>query len=132
MSDLLTAPTAHPADLPTIPVYVNKSGTVRTFSPVPVDVEAVQFQGWSNASTIFKWTDGTMFVPRGYEHPLRRPHELNDNGTARPDAPEFLAIKSPDGEFRVDVNSWLVRKPSGEMHIYNHDMFSSNFAENLY
>jgi hypothetical protein len=119
----------HPAELPTLPVFINTSGTIRTFTPVQEDVEAVQFQGWNNAPRIFKWADGVMFVPRGYDHALRRPNEFESNGQLVVDAPEFLAVKSGDSEFRVDVDSWIVKKPSGEMHIYNHDMFSSTFVE---
>lgn len=128
-----TAPTpVHPAELPTIPVYINKSGSIRKFSTIPKDVEAVQFQGWSNANSIFDWTDGVMFVPRGYEHPLRYPDELDENGRTQPNAPEFLSVKGGGGDFRVDLNSWLVKNGDGQMHIYNHEMFSDNFSENMY
>lgn len=134
MSDQITIDTqpspVHPADLPTLAFQLNQSGTIRSFSPVPQEVQAVQFQGWSNAHRIFSWIDGVMFVPKGYDHQLRLPEEFDpQTKDLHQDAPEFLAVKAGNGVFRVDLGYWLVRLSNGEMHVYNNDMFASVFQE---
>jgi len=131
--DLAIQPSpASPTDMPTMKMFLNQSGTIRKFSPIQQDVDAVQFQGWSNASRIFGWIDGVMYVPKGFDHALRLPEEFDPNTRAlHPEAPEFLSVKSGGQEFRVDLNFWLVRLASGEMHVYNNDMFASIFAESF-
>lgn len=126
--DLATNPNGH--SMPTVPVHLAKAGTVREFTSIPVHVEAVQFLGWGNASTIFHWCDGVMYVPQGYDHQLRINDEFDKNaGRVRPDAAEYLSIKGADAPIRVDLGTWLVKKQNGEMHIYTNDQFAATFAE---
>lgn len=77
----------------------------------PQFAEVMKFEGWSNAHQIYEWIEGRVFfVPRGYEHALRRENEHDrSNHHILEDAPAFLVLDSTDeGKVRVDVGEWVV------------------------
>lgn len=75
----------------------------------PVEVTAMQFNGWSNAYAIFSWAGKGFFVPTGAEHPLRSDNE-KDGSTDNviPTAPAFFVIPTSNGNLRVNIGNWIV------------------------
>lgn len=109
----------------------NQSGSIRRFNKIPEEAEAVQFQGWQNAPEIFTWIEGIFFVPQGYEHKMRVTDEYDAvSGTIRNDAPEYLVFKG-DKEYRLDIETWIVRTAKGDLYFYNPEQFASIYQERV-
>lgn len=92
---------------------------VRSFTKKPVKVEAEQFRGWSGVEEIVAWIPGSFFVPTGYEHHLRRPHEFDrSRGDVLDDARSYLVIRQA-GEVtvRVDEYDWIIKEADGTIRI---------------
>lgn len=94
----------------------------------PVEIEAVQFKGWQNADEIRKWSPTCFFVPRGYEHILRRPAEYDrSNGHLLEDADSFLVIPTLEGEMRADERDWIIRGVQGEFYPCKPEIFAATY-----
>lgn len=103
----------------------------------PQFAEVMKFEGWSNVREIHDWLKGRIFfVPRGYEHALRRENEFDrSNHHILEDAAPFLVLDSTDqGKVRVDVGEWIVLGGShgddlGKMTQKDLDRFYSSAVE---
>jgi hypothetical protein len=114
------------------------TSSIKKYATIPVEVEAVQFQGWDNAAIIHSWSKGALFVPEGYEHALRIPEEYDEQGHLLAAASEFLVLKnasgaqSNNGELRVDKGSWIVKTKDGAIHVYPEELFKQYYSEMMF
>lgn len=106
---------------------------IRKFSSIPEEIDAIQFRDWQSATDIFTFGEGFMYVPQGYEHRLRRPEEFDhSNGALFNGASEFLVFKTEQGEYRVDLGFWVLKKATGDVLVYHDDQFKQLYTENMY
>lgn len=99
------------------------------FVKKPEEIEAVQFDGWTNAGDIFTWADGRVFyVFRGYDHTLRREAEYDrSNGHCLDDAVGYLVVHTLNGQVRADAQDWIAKDSDGDLVVY-----SSKTLDDLY
>ncbi|BCK58356.1 hypothetical protein [Nocardia wallacei] len=103
--------------------------SVQRFRP-RVAVEAIQFESWSDALKIQEWAPGTIYVPLGYEHDMRREHELDSStGYVRDNAPAYLVVRTAKGLERADLGDWIVRGVTGEDFICPGGDFAKAYEE---
>jgi hypothetical protein len=115
----------------------NQAGIIGKYARVPEKAEAVQFQGWSNATAIIDWMPGTYFVPQGYGHYLRYADEYVDgqgvsDQTLKPHADEFLVFKGADGkDYRIDLGFYLIRTEKGGLFFISAQQFREQYQESV-
>jgi hypothetical protein len=114
----------------------NRAGFIGKYSRIPEKAEAVQFQGWDNATLIINWMPGTYFVPRGYSHPLRYSDEFVDGSgadqTLKTTADEFLVFKGSDGvDYRIDLGYFLIRTEKGGLFFVSAQQFKEQYQESV-
>lgn len=113
-------------------LLASQSGSIRKFQKVPELADAIQFQGWSNAGDIFKWQEGFFYVPTGYPHRLRTTEEYDAaTGHPRQDAPEFLVFKGKDEDYRLDLDTWIVKTEKGELYFFTNEHFAESYIEKV-
>lgn len=103
-----------------------------TYTKKPVDVEAIWFDGtWSAALDIFRWMDSPMlYVPKGYEHHLRRDSEKDRSTSDVLDtAPPFIIIKTLEGDMRCDLGDYVIRGVEGEFYPCKPNIFMDTYTE---
>lgn len=85
----------------------------------PVDVEAIQFWGWTEALTLLDTGAPVFYVPEGAEHRMRRENE-HDRGNHHilDEATAFLIVMTPDGQERADPGNYIVRDAEGCYSVY--------------
>lgn len=104
-----------------------------TFQKKPVTVFAIQFTGELSAAAVHGWCgmddSVTEYVPRGHEHPMRYPTEYDrSNGNVYPEiAPEFMVIKTLEGNHRADIGDWIIRGVKGEFYPCKPDIFEATY-----
>lgn len=101
------------------------------FQKKPERVRAMQFKGWTNAVDIQRFAPGSVFVPRGYEHHLRRENEYDrSNGHVYDDiAPPYLAVLTAGGDRRVDEGDWVVIDSAGAIDVCTADKFKAVYEQ---
>lgn len=90
------------------------SDTVKDYVPKSVPVKAVQFTG-SNPYIVWRFCKSIFWVPRGYDHGLRKPSEYDrGNGHILENCNPFLVFMDKDDVcYRVDINDWIVLNEGG-------------------
>lgn len=113
-------------------LLASQSGSIRRFQKVPEEADAIQFQGWSNAADIFKWVEGIFYVPTGYPHKLRLTDEYDPNtGHPKKEAVEFLVYKGSDQDYRLDLDTWIVRTEKGDLYFFTNEQFAESYTERV-
>lgn len=96
----------------------------------PVDVSALRFTAsLHEVETLVREGCKAVFVPRGYEHHLRRENEHDHSrGDVLDDAPPYLAIDTLEGTMRADVGDWVIRGVQGEFYPCKPDIFEATYV----
>lgn len=93
----------------------------------PIEVQAIQFHGWSNFHTIVNIVPAehrTYFVPQGYEHSERTNREKDGStGNVLEDAPPYLMMVLDGFYRRVEKRWWIVQGLDGLWFVVSNDDF---------
>lgn len=111
--------------------------TARRYEKLPVQIDAVQFTGdLLTTGFITGWIAaaegvGPVFVRAGQDHAMRHEHEYDrSNGNCYPEiAPEYLVIKTLEGNHRADIGDWIIRGVAGEFYPCKPDIFKASYRE---
>lgn len=108
----------------------------------PVQVKAKQFRGWNSYLEIHELVPSVIYVPEGYEHPLRFPSECDRSvaNSVRQDAPQFLIVEEVEGitmsdprkdtHKRVDLFHWVVTDDFGRVVVMTNEDFHRDYVRN--
>lgn len=106
-------------------------GEAKTYTKKPVDVKAIRFTGWQSAVHIMRWAPA-YYVPQGYQHPARKPDEIEegvDGFVARDGAPEFIVIRTLEGDMRGDLDCYVIEGVHGEFYPCEAEIFKKTYDE---
>lgn len=100
----------------------------KKFMKKPVEIEAFQFTDWASAIGIFNWASDVFYVPRGYDHSLRKDSEKDrGRGDVLDSAAPFLIVKTLEGRMRADVGDWIIKGVQGEFYPCKPDIFKETY-----
>jgi hypothetical protein len=104
---------------------------MRPFRKKPVTVEAMEFRGYlQDAVALHALGAPVLYVPRGYEHDLRRDGEKDHSrGDVLDDAAAFLVITTLEGRMRADIGDYIIKGVQGEFYPCKPDIFAETYDE---
>jgi hypothetical protein len=104
---------------------------LRTFRKKPVTVEALEFCGYlSDAEILHGLGAPVLYIPRGYEHDLRKDSEKDrSRGDVLDHAPAYLVITTLEGRMRADIGDYIIKGVQGEFYPCKPDIFAETYEE---
>lgn len=105
---------------------------MKTVMRKPEYVQAIRFAGWGSAEAICDELPSLFYVPRGYDHKLRRDNEYDrSNGLLLTMVDDFLVYTSSNGDkLRVNTGMWIIQSPeSDELEFYTAESYRQLFDE---
>lgn len=95
-----------------------------TFRTKPAEVQAARWDGTAQSATpIIEWVLGTEATATYICSDAARCAEHNG------DAPHWIKVDDPDGQFFVHIGEWLVRGERGKFDRYSHPAFGAKYEQ---